>query len=60
MQDGVYHEKNRRVFIAGQFAAVKYRSEKKTVLLDSKLNREDSGYTSTSCCCKRVNTVEKL
>jgi hypothetical protein len=46
--------------VAGQFAAVMYRSE--TCCWTEKLNREDYGedkYWGTSCCCKRVNTVEK-
>jgi hypothetical protein len=49
----------KKKIVAGQFE-VKYRSE--TYCWTQKLNREDydvDKYWGTSCCCKRVNTVEK-
>ena len=61
MQEGAYPKKKKKS-VAGQFAAVKYKSE--TYCWTKKLNRDDymvDKYlvTSTSCCCKRLNTVEK-
>jgi hypothetical protein len=59
MKEGAHPEKMKKR-VAGQFVAVKYRSE--TYYWTQKLNREDYGvdkYWGTSCCCKRVNTVEK-
>ena len=44
MQEGAYPKKKKKS-VAGQFAAVKYRSE--TYCWTQKLNREDYGVTST-------------
>jgi hypothetical protein len=55
----VWRRVEKKKCVAGQFA-VKYKSEK--YCWTQKLNREDYGvhkYWGTSCCCKRVNTVEK-
>jgi hypothetical protein len=58
MQEAAYPKKKEKC-VAGQFAAVKYTSE--TYFWTKKLKREDYGvdkYWGT-CCCKRINTVEK-
>ena len=49
--------KSEKKSVAGQFA-IKYKSE--TYCWTQKLKKEDYGMTilDTSCCCKRVNTVE--
>jgi hypothetical protein len=59
MQEHAYPKKEKKS-VAGQFAAVKYRSG--TYSWTQKLNREDyvrGRQVRTSCCCKRVKTVEK-
>ena len=59
MQEGAY-PKNKKESVAGQFAAVKYRSE--TYCWTQKLNREDYGvdkYWVLLAIVKPVNTVEK-
>ena len=52
--------KKKKMGVAGQFAAVKCRSD--TKCWTEKLKREDLRgihVLDTSCCCKIVNTVEK-
>ncbi len=55
MQEVAYPEEKKES-VADQFA-VKYRSE--MYCWTQELNKEITGQASTSCCCKRVNTVEK-
>ena len=55
---GAYPKKKKSV--GGQFATVKYNSE--TYCSNKKTNQgrlHDRQVLGTSCCCKRLNTVEK-
>ena len=58
---GVVKTVEKKKIVAGQFA-VKYRSAFGNVFLDSKTKQGRlpcRQVLGTSCCCKRVNTVEK-
>jgi hypothetical protein len=53
---GVVKSVEKKKSVADQFA-VKYKSE--TYWWTQNLKRTNTGLTSTSFCCKKVNTVEK-